>query len=306
MREWASRYLKTVGDFQIIKRPWEKSYALFHNGTCIETFRHKEMALSRARRKTAPPAQYSRKEHMMKALYTDSRGYELLRDHLGHYHAGCRHFSLDEAIAHWGGSSYPDYDRGQAFLRAVIEAEGRAQGGKTLAELNPSEGDILEIVTCGRNCPTLVKEKALFKITETGLAQPEDDFSPHGPFTSSYDALFRPVYKTWGQLSDAEKGALLLAHQQGKTIERGPDWETVPFPGWINNHPYRVKPEPVVTQTTLVGGVYSGQHFCFESPCNSKSWHTYSLSFPTLNQEPVLGTYTDDKGNQIVISERNT
>lgn len=55
--------------------------------------------------------------------------------------------------------------------------------------------------------------------------------------------------RTWGELNDAEKGALLLAHHEGKTIENSLDgFKTVytvkPF--WAKDYAYRIKPEPKV------------------------------------------------------------
>lgn len=62
--------------------------------------------------------------------------------------------------------------------------------------------------------------------------------------------------KTWGEMSDAEQGALLLAHHRGEVIEGiDPDspedeWE-VPRDNdvwglWQDDLAYRVKKEPVV------------------------------------------------------------
>ena len=53
--------------------------------------------------------------------------------------------------------------------------------------------------------------------------------------------------KTWSELSDIEKGALLLAHHEGKTIEYTlpwrKDWETCcEEPCWSPNVTYRVRP----------------------------------------------------------------
>lgn len=57
-------------------------------------------------------------------------------------------------------------------------------------------------------------------------------------------------YKPWRELSDTEKGALLLAHHEGKTIEHSvlgcEDWEPcLERPKWSHNIIYRVKPVAV-------------------------------------------------------------
>ena len=57
--------------------------------------------------------------------------------------------------------------------------------------------------------------------------------------------------KTWSELSDIEKGALLLAHHQGKTIQylrNYVGWIDVVKPSFAANRRYRVKPV-VVTRT---------------------------------------------------------
>ena len=51
--------------------------------------------------------------------------------------------------------------------------------------------------------------------------------------------------KTWSELSDIEKGALLLAHHQGKTIQylrNYVGWIDVVKPSFAANRRYRVKP----------------------------------------------------------------
>lgn len=66
--------------------------------------------------------------------------------------------------------------------------------------------------------------------------------------------------KTWGELTDAEKGALLLAHHRGEAIQFIPyDGATWRFciPQWADNKPYRVKPEhkvKTVPVSCYVGG----------------------------------------------------
>jgi hypothetical protein len=52
--------------------------------------------------------------------------------------------------------------------------------------------------------------------------------------------------KTWGEMTDAEKGALLLAHHEGKLIEffYKQDWFANSTSWWDSNTAYRVRPEP--------------------------------------------------------------
>lgn len=56
------------------------------------------------------------------ALYEDERGYRL--DRAGfHYHAGCRRFTAEEALAHWGSPNYSDKTRGEAYCAAIRAEE---------------------------------------------------------------------------------------------------------------------------------------------------------------------------------------
>ena len=53
--------------------------------------------------------------------------------------------------------------------------------------------------------------------------------------------------KVWRDMTPEEKGALLLAHHEGKDIEVADskrDWRLVKKITWYNDLPYRIKPEP--------------------------------------------------------------
>lgn len=93
--------------------------------------------------------------------------------------------------------------------------------------------------------------------------------------------------KPWGELTDAEKGALLLAHQEGKQIEvlafwREPGrWETTGKPVWGGCYKYRVKPEPVVETVTLVGDRHA-----FSLPELRVKTDTHRITFDLIDGEP--------------------
>lgn len=57
-----------------------------------------------------------------------------------------------------------------------------------------------------------------------------------------------PNLKTWQEMTPEEKGALLLAYHEGKTIQvsrQGLAWSVTQNPNWSNDQFYRVKEEPV-------------------------------------------------------------
>lgn len=56
--------------------------------------------------------------------------------------------------------------------------------------------------------------------------------------------------KTFGEMTDEEQGALLLAHHRGEVIEiwdkHSEEWLVCEVPYWVHGCAYRVKKEPVV------------------------------------------------------------
>ncbi len=61
--------------------------------------------------------------------------------------------------------------------------------------------------------------------------------------------------KLWRDMSDAEKGALLLAEHEGKVIEvyDNGKWVKRSFPVWAYEAAYRIRPEPKVEVVTMDG-----------------------------------------------------
>ena len=67
--------------------------------------------------------------------------------------------------------------------------------------------------------------------------------------------------KLWRHMTDAEKGALLLAQHEGKVIEWldcAGCWNATPCP-WKGQYAYRVRPEPKVEAVKLHGRKYNNQ-----------------------------------------------
>lgn len=94
--------------------------------------------------------------------------------------------------------------------------------------------------------------------------------------------------KTWGEMSDAEKGALLLAHHEGREIEthtRGliirDDWIVVDHPSWTPTALYRIKLEPK-RETVTVYGHYNGGFFLRQNTQGD----THRITFDTIDGEP--------------------
>jgi len=68
--------------------------------------------------------------------------------------------------------------------------------------------------------------------------------------------MHTPLVKMWKDMSPEEKGALLLAHHEGKTIqyycpEGEVGWLNVEDPIWTPNSIYRIKPEPKIVKKSF-------------------------------------------------------
>jgi len=90
----------------------------------------------------------------------------------------------------------------------------------------------------------------------------------------------------WKDMTPEQKGALLLAHHEGKVIEtyRSGWWIVDDDPSWIDYCAYRVKPETVVEVVTMYGGYKKGTGWVFSSTHQSDATHL--IKFSLINGEP--------------------
>jgi hypothetical protein len=121
---------------------------------------------------------------------------------------------------------------------------------KTLRELDVKPGDVVEWNIAGKKhtekVDSLWKEwsGAYLKIWRIVSRAPSDD-----------TAVDKPVL--WRDMTDAERGALLLAHHRGKVIQfknvfcEPHDWRSIKEPIWADAYAYRVKPAPKVETVAL-------------------------------------------------------
>jgi hypothetical protein len=93
--------------------------------------------------------------------------------------------------------------------------------------------------------------------------------------------------KTWGEMTDKEKGALLLAEHRGEVVEwRAPedindDWDTKGLRFGCPDMAYRVRPEPKQETVTLYGcGFEWGQA---SKPCDED---THRITFDLIDGKP--------------------
>lgn len=119
----------------------------------------------------------------------------------------------------------------------------------TLKELDVKPGDVVELQECG-----------------THYTIGENPYKERGEVKTAsgflYDwRLAKIIYrantpKLWRDMTDAEKGALLLAfHNDKKCLEiwRNGKWVDCGDSTWNNNIAYRIRPEPKVEVVTMDG-----------------------------------------------------
>ena len=98
--------------------------------------------------------------------------------------------------------------------------------------------------------------------------------------------------RPWKDLTPEEKGALLLAHHEGKDIQMytSDHWYTV-YPLWEDSTVYRIKPEPMqeTVQVVLYGCAISawGKEEEFED--------THCITFDLVDGEPDCGSIKMEK-----------
>jgi len=111
------------------------------------------------------------------------------------------------------------------------------------------------------------------------------------------------IDKPFGELDDATKGALLLAHLRGEVIGVSDDGLTFmdcDSPSWIDGLIYRVQPKPVIGEVVLhgVGPIYHSLH---PNMTGHNQDYKISVTFPTRDGQYVPGVYTSPEGMQIKI-----
>ena len=94
--------------------------------------------------------------------------------------------------------------------------------------------------------------------------------------------------KLWRDMTDAEKGALLLAHHRGKVIEcyREGSWSITDTPTWCGSHAYRVRPEPKVEMVTLYGGSTKGNNRHWGYSIQHIGPETHRITFNLIDGKP--------------------
>jgi hypothetical protein len=99
--------------------------------------------------------------------------------------------------------------------------------------------------------------------------------------------------KLWRDMTDAEKGALLLAHHRGKVIEvvryfgeEAEFWYQVSDPTWHIDERYRIRPDPKVEMVTLYGGSTKGNNRHWGYSIQHIGPETHRITFNLIDGKP--------------------
>lgn len=149
----------------------------------------------------------------------------------------------------------------------------------TLGELDVKPGDVVEFMPNGEHYRVAGNRHLI-------LIKDDRDTGLYGCWFTCRD--FRIISrasdtpKTWGEMTDAEKGALLLAAHEGKVIEayNGIAWFETPCPKLHSYTAYRVRPEP---KRETVTWYVSGSLMPTSLPCIQD---THRITFDLIDGEP--------------------
>lgn len=143
----------------------------------------------------------------------------------------------------------------------------------TLAELNVKPGDVVAIYNAFR------------KGTEVKVT---DDFENWCGSNEPWWRLISRAAETpklWRDMTPEEKGALLLAHHEGKVIEQWDGFWGVSAPvEWLSFCAYRIKPEPKVE--TVVMGILNNANGWQGYAKLTKVEPTHRITFNTIDGKP--------------------
>jgi hypothetical protein len=185
----------------------------------------------------------------------------------------------------------------------------------TLAELNVKPGDVVECVGWLDDDDNDFLVGKQYTIMEKHPKGHYDDLCAVREgrgWTRVYNEdakmLFRIVSrasdtpKKWCEMTDEEKGAILLAEHRGEVVEiwGGNGWWSPCSVGRYQGSAYRVRPpEPKRDTVTIYGAPSKHIQWCLEQ-CGLD---THRITLPLLDGNIPAGTYTSEAGEAIIVEE---
>lgn len=133
--------------------------------------------------------------------------------------------------------------------------------------------------------------------------------TPHDLVSKWVDNQPDAAPKTFGEMTDAEKGALYVAkHYYGKDIQRlfygntpAEYWRDTDFDDPQDEQVYRIKPEPKKGTVKLCGYFEGGGWDFHDGYPDDHTTHT--LTIPTKDGKPIPGAYRSDAGDELIVGE---
>lgn len=125
--------------------------------------------------------------------------------------------------------------------------------GKTLEELTLEVG---QTYVCVHSAYGRWTEDEEYTVVDEGKLPANSGVGQWGSMSTF--VLKDPSPKTFGEMADEEKGALLLAHHEGETIQLlcSGGWKLTKTPFFGSYNRYRVNPQPVEEKVVLFGHKY--------------------------------------------------
>lgn len=160
----------------------------------------------------------------------------------------------------------------------------------TLKELNAQPGDVVALVgTTGEHHYKVLDNKSLFSYYSGMIWDYECKWDVVTGFTLVSRA--NPEPKLWKDMTPEEKGALLLAHHEGKGIEcfckMHKVWAYAITPHWASETAYRIKSEPKRETVEMRGGSTDSE-WCFGTI--SYDWDSHKITFDIVDGKPDCST----------------
>lgn len=175
----------------------------------------------------------------------------------------------------------------------------------TLEELNVNPGDVVECVSHSYTLDETLTIGEHYTVGENYQNGYGNDWGPYhaaglcGVFRIVSRSTNAPDTPTWGEMTDAEKGALLLAQQDGKMEGscNGTDWGNHPYgvPMCVTFY-YRIKPEPVVETVALYGNNSQGETGWTWGGANEDDTHL--ITFTTTDGKPDCDSIKMERINE--------
>lgn len=169
-----------------------------------------------------------------------------------------------EGMNYWADQCMGDAPLDRDKLIEMLHENGQYPG-KPLSEINPQKGDKLKLLGYVNSLGEWVEnpKEPVYEHKGEKLVSENYGFMSLDPVSRfHFEVVREDKPKTWGEMTPEEKGAILLAQHEGKTIQ----WIDPEYPSdsWsatyslydLHTHKdmaYRVKPEPEVETKSVTG-----------------------------------------------------